>query len=65
MNGDPSTMLALVSVLNRPLLACEWWNREIQFLSIALGPTEGENNTATVMLPAVCHRLVVVAYAQV
>ena len=35
-------MPALVSVFYRALLGCEWWNREIQFLSIALDLTEGE-----------------------
>ena len=43
LNGDSLRMLALVlCFFYRALLACEWWNREIQFLSLALGPTEGE-----------------------
>ena len=42
LNEEPSRMLALTPIPCRALLACEWWNREIQFLSTALGLTEGE-----------------------
>ena len=42
LNQEPSRMLALTPVPCRALLACEWSSREIQFLSTALGLTEGE-----------------------
>ena len=63
LNEEPSRMLALMSVPCRALLHVSGGIEKCKSYPLHWVSHKGNNNTATVMLPALCHRLVVVAYA--
>ena len=66
LNGDSLRMLALVFVFFTELcLPVSGGIEKSNSYPLHWVPQKGNNNTATIMLPGVCHRLVVVAYAQV